>query len=139
MDTPGLKKRLQRIENPKSGFLSQISRDMKTSLDGIIGFTDLLASQRSGKLNEKKTRYVAEIYENGKQLHALVNDYMDLAKIESGMLDLNYSELDVNEYILWVLDVLEPQMKFFDALAAIRATGAWSNMPSPIASFSYTE
>ena len=110
MDMHGLKKRLQGTENPKSGFLSQISRDMKTSLDGIIGFTHLLASRRSGELNEKQARYVSEIYEGGKQLHTLVHDYMDLAKIDSGMLDLNLSELDVNEYILWVLEVLQPRM-----------------------------
>lgn len=110
MDMHGLKIRLQRTENPESGFLSQISRDMKTSLDGIIGFTHLLASQRSGALNEKQARYVSEIYDGGRQLHTLVNDYMDLAKIDSGMLDLNLSELDANEYILWVLEVLQPRM-----------------------------
>ncbi len=101
---------------------------MKASLDGIIGFTHLLASQRSGELNEKQTRYVSEIYEGGKQLHALVNDYMDLAKIESGMLDLNYSELDVNEYVLWVLDVIQPRMEE----KKINFTVVWETPPEKI-------
>ena len=98
--TDGKKKKLQRNENPEVRMLSYLSREMKTSLDGILGFTHLLASPRSGKLNHKQTRYVSEIYENGKRLDSLVNDYMDFDRIESGMLHLHYSDLDVNEYLL---------------------------------------
>lgn len=110
MNSEDLKQQLQRTGNAQSRILSQISREMRTSLDGIMGFTHLLASQRSGKLNDKQSRYVSEIYENGRQLHSLVNDYIDLAKLETGLLDLNYSELDVNEYLLWALEVLQPRM-----------------------------
>ena len=108
--TDAMKKQFQRNESPESRILSHLSLEMKTSLDGIMGFTHLLASQRSGKLNDKQTRYVSEIYENGKRLDSLVNDYIDFARIEAGMFHLHYSELDVNEYLLWALDVLEPQM-----------------------------
>jgi len=110
MKSDDLKQQLQRTGNAESGILFQISREMRTSLDGIMGFTHLLASQRSGKLNDKQSRYVSEIYENGRQLHSLFSDYIDLAKLEAGLLDLNYSELDVNEYLLWALEVLQPRM-----------------------------
>ena len=108
--TDGMKKQPQRSESPESRMLSYLAREMKTSLDGILGFAHLLASPRSGTLNDKQTRYVSEIYENGKRLDSLVNDYMDFARIESGMLHLHYSDLDVNEYLLWALDVLEPKI-----------------------------
>ena len=111
MDIYGLKKKLQGIENPESEFLSKMFQGMKVSLDGIMRVTHLLASHRSGKLNVKQTRYVYDIFENGKELQELINDYVDLAKIKSGMLDLNISELDINEYILGALDELRPQME----------------------------
>ncbi len=110
MNIEQFKKQLQAVDNPESRFLSRVSSKMNTNLDGILGFTQLLASQRPGKLNPKQTRYVSEIYESGRELHSLISDYIDLARIESGMLDLNISKLDFSEYILWALDVLAPQM-----------------------------
>jgi len=110
MDLKHFKKHLQTMDNPQSTFLSQVSREMKSNLDGILGFSQLLASQRPGRLNSKQNRYISEIYENGKQLDSLINDYIDLARIESGMLDLNLTSLDFSQYILWALDVLAPAM-----------------------------
>ena len=91
MNIEQFKKQLQAVDNPESRFLSQVSSKMNTNLDGILGFTQLLASQRPGKLNPKQTRYVSEIYDSGRELHSLISDYIDLARIESGMLDLNIS------------------------------------------------
>ncbi|NIS37655.1 response regulator, partial [Candidatus Saccharibacteria bacterium] len=93
-------KHLKFIENPESPAFSQLSREMRISLEGIIGFTHLLASPDSGLLNEKQSRYVSEIFENGRQLGSLISDYIDLAKIESGLLDLNYAPLNLNECVV---------------------------------------
>ncbi|MDH5762488.1 MAG: response regulator [Nitrospinota bacterium] len=105
-----------------------ISREMRTSLDGIMGFIHLLSSQHSGRLNEKQSRYVSEIYENGKQLNSLVNDCLDLARLDSGMLDLNFAELNVNEYLLWALDVLQPQLNEKN----LKFTINWKTAPEKI-------
>ena len=105
-----MKNKFKPNESPESQILSHLSSEIKASLHGIMGFTHLLGSQRSGNLNGKQTRYVSEIYESGKRLDSLVNDYIDFTRIEAGMLQLHFSGLDVNEYLLWALDVLERKL-----------------------------
>jgi len=75
----------------KSEFLANMSHELRTPLNSIIGFADVLAERISGPLNENQVQYVTDILDSGQHLLALVNDILDLAKIESGSMELQRS------------------------------------------------
>ncbi len=71
----------------KSSFLSTLSHELRTPLNAILGFSDLLKGQHYGPLNDKLLSYVEHIEESGKYLLALVNDLLDIAKIDAGQME----------------------------------------------------
>jgi len=73
----------------KSEFLSGMSHELRTPLHTIIGFTELLEEELHGSLNEKQHRFVGHIHRDSQHLLALINDVLDLSKIESGRLELH--------------------------------------------------
>jgi len=79
----------------KSAFLANMSHELRTPLNAIIGFSDVLGERYFGELTEKQAEYVRDISESGKHLLALINDILDLSKIEAGKLELELSEFDV--------------------------------------------
>ena len=80
--------RLEEATRHKSEFLANMSHELRTPLNAIIGFGEILQDQGFGALNEKQTRYVNNIVTSGNHLLALVNDVLDLAKVESGKMEL---------------------------------------------------
>jgi signal transduction histidine kinase len=78
---------LYESDKAKGDFLSTVSHELRTPLHGIIGFSDVLLSAAS-PLSEKQARWVANIKTSGQQLLTLINDILDLAKIEAGRMDL---------------------------------------------------
>ncbi|WP_440947932.1 PAS domain S-box protein [Methanosarcina sp. T3] len=89
----------------KSEFLTNMSHELKTPLNSIIGFSDLLKEEMAGPLNEKQSRYVQFISLSGKNLLDIINDILDLSKAESGEEDLNVEEFSVDESINKVISV----------------------------------
>jgi signal transduction histidine kinase/ActR/RegA family two-component response regulator len=83
----------------KSEFLTNMSHELRTPLTAVIGFSDLLGDQLFGKLNEKQSGYVAEISSAGRHLLRLINDILDLAKVESGKMDISLSPVDLPELL----------------------------------------
>lgn len=81
----------------KSEFLSIISHELRTPLTGIIGFSSVLKEQIYGSLNAKQLQYVEGIHTCGKDLLALINDLLDLTKIEAGKEELNFEYIVVEE------------------------------------------
>jgi signal transduction histidine kinase len=79
----------------KSEFLANMSHELRTPLNAVIGFSDVLVEQVCGPLNEMQDQYVHDILDSGQHLLSLVNDVLDLAKIESGTMDFELSEVDV--------------------------------------------
>ncbi len=75
----------------KSEFLANMSHELRTPLNAIIGFSEVLGEHMFGKLNAKQTEYVKDINESGQHLLSLMNDILDLSKIEAGYMEL---ELD---------------------------------------------
>jgi PAS domain S-box-containing protein len=86
---------LQRALRVKDEFLANMSHELRTPLNAIIGLSDSLAEQIVGSLNEKQQKYLATIRESGQHLLELINDILDLAKIESGQVTLNREKVDV--------------------------------------------
>jgi PAS domain S-box-containing protein len=75
----------------KSDFLSSMSHELRTPLNAIIGFSEMLADKTFGELNEKQGLYVDNVLESGRYLLSLINDILDLSKVESGKMELELS------------------------------------------------
>lgn len=76
----------------KGEFLANVSHELRTPLNAIIGFTDMLLAGMSGPLNEKQTHKLTRLKENGMRLLTLINDLLDLTRIESGRLEMTEKE-----------------------------------------------
>ena len=73
----------------KSQFLANMSHELRTPLNAVLGFSELLAGRLAGPLRAKQAEYVDMIYRSGRHLHDIINDILDLAKVDAGKLDLN--------------------------------------------------
>jgi signal transduction histidine kinase len=97
-----------RANRLKSNFLATMSHELRTPLNSIIGFSDLLARQTGGALTQKQERFVGHIKEGSSHLLALINDILDLSKIEAGRLELKYEEFPLSAAADEVLSTLRP-------------------------------
>ena len=80
---------LEEATRHKSEFLANMSHELRTPLNAIIGFSEVLQDQIFGDLNDKQTRYVSNILTSGRHLLNLVNDVLDLSKVEAGKMELH--------------------------------------------------
>ncbi len=83
----------------KSEFLANMSHELRTPLNAVIGFSQVLQEQYFGKLNEKQAEYVNDILESGQHLLALINDILDLSKIEAGKMELELSKVKIKDLL----------------------------------------
>jgi signal transduction histidine kinase len=90
---------LETASRHKSDFLATMSHELRTPLNAIIGFSEVLHEQMFGELNERQLAYVEEVLEAGKHLLSLINDVLDLAKIEAGGMELELSEVAIPEVL----------------------------------------
>jgi signal transduction histidine kinase len=88
-------RQLEVANKHKSEFLANMSHELRTPLNAVIGFSEVLSERYFGELNEKQAEYVSDIHGSGKHLLSLINDILDLAKIEAGRMELELSEFDL--------------------------------------------
>jgi signal transduction histidine kinase/HAMP domain-containing protein len=102
-------RRAEEASRHKSEFLAHMSHEFRTPLNGIIGFSELLRDPNFGSLNEKQARYLGHIHTSGQHLLALINDLLDLAKIEAGRLELRRDTFNLAETLECALHTIRPQ------------------------------
>jgi signal transduction histidine kinase/CheY-like chemotaxis protein len=90
----------------KSEFLASMSHELRTPLNAIIGFSEVLLERMFGELNERQDDYLRDIWASGKHLLELLNDILDLSKIEAGQMILNRSECDVRESLEYCISMV---------------------------------
>ena len=83
----------------KSAFLSSMSHELRTPLNSIIGFSEVLSDQHFGELNEKQAEYVIDVLESGKHLLSLINDILDLSKVDAGKMELDLSQVNIKNFL----------------------------------------
>ncbi len=92
----------------KSAFLARMSHELRTPLNAVIGFSELLLERISGDLTEKQEEYLRDIRDSGTHLLTLINDILDISKIEAGRMELNFADTNLNEVADAALTTLRP-------------------------------
>lgn len=94
----------------KSDFLARISHEIRTPMNGILGFADMMLAEPFGPIGHERYRdYLGDIHASGSHVLSLVNDLLDLAKIEAGRLDLSFEEVPLNDVVTHCVAMLQPQ------------------------------
>ena len=91
----------------KSRFLSRVSHETRTPLSGILGFTELLEGRHFGELNERQASYVRHIEESGQHLLDLINDLLDVTRLDAGAVELSLEDVSPAEVVLEVVRNVE--------------------------------
>ncbi|HAK88795.1 MAG: hypothetical protein A2077_02675 [Nitrospirae bacterium GWC2_46_6] len=99
---------LERSSKLKSQFIATMSHELRTPLNSILGFSELLMDEIFGGLTEKQKRHVTNIHNSGSHLLQLINNILDIAKIESGKMELYYEGFAVRQAISEVETVIRP-------------------------------
>ncbi len=102
-------RKLQSSSNHKSDYLSHVSHELRTPLAGILGFSKMLREEIYGSLNEKQKQYVNGIRISGEHLLALVNDFLDLSKIEANKEELLLETVAVEDICLAAISMIQPK------------------------------
>src|SRR6266850_319970 len=102
------KEEAERASNFKDQFLSTMSHELRTPLNAVLGFSDLLADERYGTLNDRQQRYVTHIHTGGTHLLKLITDILDLSKIEAGRMELSREDVTVASAFAEVISGLYP-------------------------------
>jgi len=101
--------RVEEASRHKSAFLANMAHELRTPLNSIIGFSQILRDQTFGPLTAKQARYVQNILVSGQHLLALINDLLDLSKVEAGKIELRPEAMDLPQALAATLTGIRPQ------------------------------
>ena len=99
MDAKVIKETAEAANKAKSDFLAGMSHEFRTPLNAIIGFSELLTTGLAGEMTDKQIEYVNDILTSGQHLLSLVNDILDLSKVEAGKMELEMNEFDIKRLV----------------------------------------
>src|SRR6185312_14254378 len=98
---------LQKANRMKSEFLANMSHELRTPLNGIIGFTEFLIDEKPGPLKPEQKEYLGDVLSSARHLLQLINDVLDLAKVEAGKMELHPETFPVHEAVEEVAAVIK--------------------------------
>ena len=125
------RKQAEEASSQKSDFLAKISHEIRTPLNAIIGFAEVMMEERFGPVgNDRYRSYVRDIHASGEHVISLVNDLLDLSKIEAGKLDLAFTSVNVNEVVQQSVAIMQPQA---NRDRIIIRTALAANLPNVVA------
>jgi signal transduction histidine kinase len=90
---------LEAASRHKSEFLANMSHELRTPLNAVIGFSEILHEQMFGELNERQLEYVEDVLDAGRHLLSLINDVLDLSKVEAGRMELELTDVSLSEIL----------------------------------------
>jgi signal transduction histidine kinase len=100
-------RKLEVANQYKDNFLSSMSHELRTPLNAVLGFSEVLLDEMLGPLNDKQKQYCGEIYNSGSYLLLIINDLLDLSKIEAGKLELDLQHSEVRPLLDAVLGLMK--------------------------------
>ncbi|HYD69233.1 sensor histidine kinase [Azospirillum sp.] len=103
------KERAEQANKAKSTFLANMSHELRTPLNAILGFSEALSKEFFGKLNEKQHEYATYIHRSGAHLLKIINDILDLSKVDAGRLELVREPVDVVELVIASVNLIRPK------------------------------
>ncbi len=104
------KRETQKAAAAKAEFLAKVSHEIRTPLNAMTGFAEVMMAERFGPIgNERYREYLKDIHGAGAQLVALLNDLLDLSKVETGKLDLSFGNVGVNDLTQQCVGIMQPQ------------------------------
>ena len=94
----------------KSDFLARVSHEIRTPLNAVIGFSEVMLEERFGPVGSERYRqYLRDIHTSGEHLMSLLNDLLDLSKIEAGRMEMTFGEVDLKDVVEQCLAIMQPQ------------------------------
>ncbi len=102
---------LKELDRLKSSFLANMSHELRTPMNSIIGYTDLLLDGVDGEINEEQRKSLQKVANNARHLLQLINDILDMSKIESGKIELMPEKTDITELIESAVSTFRPALK----------------------------
>jgi PAS domain S-box-containing protein len=100
----------ERASSQKTDFLARVSHEIRTPLNAIIGFSELMLDEKFGPItNDRYKDYLRDINRSGNHVLDLVNDLLDISKIEAGQLEMNYEAVSLNETLADAVAMMQPQ------------------------------
>lgn len=103
--------RIQQANRMKSEFLANMSHELRTPLNGIIGFSEFLVDEKPGKLNDRQKEYLNDVLNSARHLLQLINDVLDLSKVEAGRMELFPETFSLPGAVEEVCSVISPLAK----------------------------
>ncbi|WP_046829597.1 PAS domain S-box protein [Afipia massiliensis] len=104
------RRQVERATNAKADILGRISHEVRMPLNAIIGFADVMIEERFGALgNERYVEYMKDIRASGQRVMAIIDDLLDLSRIESGKMELSFASQDLNSMVEQCVAVMQPQ------------------------------
>jgi signal transduction histidine kinase len=101
---------VEKASSAKSDFLAKISHEIRTPLNAIIGFSEVMMAERFGPVGSERYReYLKDIHASGGHLLSLINDLLDLSKIEAGRLELTFASVSLNDLTQQCVAIMQPQ------------------------------
>ena len=114
---------LARASRHKSEFLASMSHELRTPLNAVIGFSEVLLERMFGELNERQEDYLQDILGSGRHLLALLNDILDLSKIEAGRMELDLTTFPIDDVVVQALSLVRERAALHGIRLALETDG----------------